>query len=231
MEYTVDSIFSIPIFITNIGKIDDSVIDFIDQFDFNYNYEKNEDVVIERGSRFVSNTENLLFYKELQHLKNQINKACSLFMYKELDYTFETDFKISNSWAVKIPQGNCAGIHFHSNSLYSGVVYLRVTEEDSITFFRNLNNEIFNEHPILLYHLETNKTNNNKFNSDNWTFFPNEGDVFLFPSNVPHRVNENVSPSLRYSLAFNIVPTNKINSNPARVIHYMENTETIKAFQ
>ena len=103
--------------------------------------------------------------------------------------------QVTQSWLNYNLPGTSHHKHSHSNSIVSGVVYFQTDENTG-----NLN----------LYRpgsqsrqLHDEVTNWNSYNYEYVYFVPKVGNIFLFPSTLPHSVEENKSTISRISLSFN----------------------------
>ena len=115
------------------------------------------------------------------------------------DYIFNlmrvvnTEFAIGSSWATKAQPGTSSNWHKHSNYFYAGVYY---PQESSPIEFRtqDLEHYLFQTDGITPY------------NSRAYTHYPKKNSLVYFKSNMLHRIAENTNNTVRYSVAFNIMP-------------------------
>jgi uncharacterized protein (TIGR02466 family) len=84
-------------------------------------------------------------------------------------------------------------LHYHPNSIISGVIYIQATEFKDQIEFQNTDINPWHVH---------NKTSN-AFNSNLYHVPVKTGDVVLFPSTIYHGVPEVEADKTRISLAFN----------------------------
>lgn len=90
--------------------------------------------------------------------------------------------------------------HNHIGSILSGVFYIKVPEQSgNITFVRS-ESEV-NELARLIDPNNTNYYTHSRYWSN-----PIEGKLVVFPSYLPHYVDENLSDETRISLSFNLMP-------------------------
>lgn len=114
--------------------------------------------------------------------------------------------KVSLSWLNRWETGRWAPKHTHANSFVSGIIYL--TNNDSRTWFSvdslwdtgagvigmGGEEQIIHKEPST------------------------SGKMLVFPSNLAHSVDENMSPHLRYTLTFNAFPSGNVYySNHAQI--------------
>ena len=114
----------------------------------------------------------------------------------------DNNFIFSTSWFTKTKPGNFNHYHCHTNSYYSGLFYFDEYCKDSGSL------SILNPKSNLnSFHIKPKKININ--NTNEYIVNPEKNLLILFPSYLWHAILSNTSDSLRYSLAFNIIPTGK----------------------
>lgn len=134
----------------------------------------------------------LLDKEELKDLKvyceNRLNE------YFQKIYSPKKDIRlyITQSWMSICKAGESHHLHFHPNSFVSGIYYVNVSENDSISFTNR--QERF-------YEFE--RKSFNIYNSHAWNLPVRENELILFPSNLPHEVEKIKHNKKRVSLAFN----------------------------
>jgi uncharacterized protein (TIGR02466 family) len=142
-----------------------------------------------------SNTKNVYILNE-PSLRN-LNKDIKFFIKDYFDTIIETTDQIfpyiTQSWLNYTEKNGFHHLHNHTNSYVSGVLYLDVKENDSITFYKNDNNDIFS----------LNRDTYNAFNCFSWTVPVKKNQILLFPSYLKHAVLNKDSSGTRISLAFN----------------------------
>ena len=112
--------------------------------------------------------------------------------------------KKNNEWNVKgiwfniNPKHSYNNLHTHSDCDFSAVYYLQVPKNSGSIIFENPN-------PVMLNHkFFQNQFDYNEINSNSYEIEPEEDMLILFPSYLPHRVQQNLSDKDRISLSFNI---------------------------
>ena len=138
---------------------------------------------------------NVLDDKVFKYLKKMLIDEFYLFINEHMKYTNE--FKITTSWFNKNLKGQSSNWHNHNNSMYSAVLYLQTDENSGKISFYNFSNQRF----------ALSVTDYNILNCENWKINPIDGMLLIFPSEMYHRIEENESNIVRYSLAFNFLPT------------------------
>ena len=114
---------------------------------------------------------------------------------------------ITSSWINKHDSGDFAQAHVHCNSIFSGVLYLDVPNE-------NCGKLIFHApHSLPTFMTSTifpDVENDNIYNSRSWSMNPVSEDLFIFPSHLLHSVERNNSYQSRFSLSFNCFVKGKV---------------------
>lgn len=187
-----DNTFIIPIFSSTIFT---SFLDtnFDDVYDHMIKTEKIRKTNYGYGSEI--GVDNHLLDRYLPLKKEIFNK---FLQFKDDVLKLEsTNFKISTSWITKFPPGTSSQKHFHSNSCYSGVLYLTDhTVESPLMFFNPM--ERFRSIKF------NDPSEYNIFNSSTWKVFPEKNKIIFFPSYLEHKILNNTSSTDRYSIAFNL---------------------------
>ena len=111
----------------------------------------------------------------------------------QIDYGVN-ELKIDNSWVNIQNKNSVLKKHSHPDSIVSGVMYLKTDEKSSKIFFHNLN-------PYRTF-VDFKKVT--EFNTENYFFKPQTGDLILFPSWLMHSSDKNNSSS-RIVLSFNTI--------------------------
>jgi len=119
-------------------------------------------------------------------------------------------FAISTSWLTKTEKSDETFLHNHRNSFWSGVYYYgEEYGEDSFLEFTNPLQERIKDN--CFYMIPTKETKFSMMNADNPAIRveSKKNKLILFPSYIKHKIIHGNDNSLRYSLAFNIVPIGK----------------------
>ena len=113
------------------------------------------------------------------------------------------DIYITQSWINYTEEGEYHHKHAHPNSIVSGVFYIDTDpKRDRINFF----NEGYK-----IIQLETKEWN--AYNSRSWWYETDIGDLYLFPSSLPHSVFKVPEGKTRISLSFNTFVKGAIGSD------------------
>jgi uncharacterized protein (TIGR02466 family) len=110
----------------------------------------------------------------------------------------DCDVYITSAW-VNINHNRAAHNHEHvHNDTYSGVFYLQVPEKSGKISFTNPGLNKLWQGSLLV---ET----RNKFTAEHLKFEPKEGQIYIWPSYLPHSVLPNDHDESRISISFNII--------------------------
>ena len=112
--------------------------------------------------------------------------------------------KITSSWVNCNKYKDFNRTHVHPMSFFSGVFYLKVPKNSGNIVFENPNQLANNN----FYGLKI--LSNNLVNSMSYEIQPEENDLIIFNSHLPHFVKPNYSNEDRISIAFNAVIKNEV---------------------
>lgn len=138
--------------------------------------------------------ENILFEKFIVSTQNSIN---TLIQNYRLAYNY--DINIKGLWFNINPKGSYNLTHTHSGCNFSAAYYINVPKNSGRIVFEN---------PAAAFHCEEFYQNKflefNSLNQGKYFIEPKENILVLFPSWLPHYVEQNKSEEDRVSLSFNI---------------------------
>jgi uncharacterized protein (TIGR02466 family) len=183
------SLFGVPIYSADVDPISSKSIDYIINLPFQR---------MQNG--FITENVTLLDDPNCLEIKNKILNAFNDYAYNLLKIKPETEFYITTSWAVKFLPGGSAHEHSHTNSLFSGTLYLKAAEDTGQITFHNYQKYLNFSSPTISLEF----TEQNIFNSSTWSITPVENQIIIFPSNLMHSVDMNNSKDDRISVAFNL---------------------------
>lgn len=148
---------------------------------------------------FVSFDTFILDRPEFKDLKNKVNEHLKKYAHDVLQINNDVEFYITNSWGLKHKFGDWAPKHFHPNSLVSGVLYLKCNNDSgSIMFHKNPGFTTFAPQCF-----EFGFWGHNMFNSSDYTVYPEDDMIVIFPSHLEHSVSNSYSTDERFAIAFN----------------------------
>jgi uncharacterized protein (TIGR02466 family) len=144
----------------------------------------------------VSLDRNLLDDPKLASLREFIDASVSMYFKEIYNPKNEVNLRVTQSWCNYSKPGEFHHKHSHSNSVVSGVFYLKANKEtDRIYFFKET-------YAALKFPIDK----NNSYNSDSWWLPVGAGELVLFPSSLPHMVAPVEGEDLRVSMSFNTFP-------------------------
>lgn len=185
-------LFSAPLYINNVG-----------------NFERPDFKNLEFTSKLpggdfhtfqTSVDKNILDRPEFKNIHSIVMKEINAYVRKVLCVNKNIEFYITNSWInVNRPGDQCVP-HTHNNSLISGVLYLKVSENSGdIMFYRDILS-LLPFPPALDLDLDS----SNIYNCKNFAHRPKTNDICLFPSVIMHSAEPNNSDEERWCLSFNV---------------------------
>ena len=195
MNTIVHSLFGNPVTFYKLNVNNKKILNFLKKLKFKQTgstLNKNSD------SCFITESMDIFKNKELFDLKKECLKSIDHYISNIVQYNIK--YKIVNSWATQVFKNGFSQAHHHAHTLFSAVYYPKYHKYFKIRFIKT-KTDFFWELPVKEY---------NMFNSDTWFFNPEEGDLLIFPSNLVHQIEKNLSEEMRYSIAFNINPVGVI---------------------
>jgi len=202
-------LFSTPIYKTKI-EFNENEKKFLSKEIFKLNYFE-----YESGNGYTTKEKNILLMRKFSNIKAQINEHVNKFVFDILEFN-KVDLYVSSSWINLHKKGNYAQPHIHENSLFSGVLYLKIPEKNCgpITFHFPFQIPTFCTSTI-----SPGFKNRNIYNSQSWKFNPVSGDLLIFPSHILHDVGINESNEYRYSLSFNYFVRGNISKEKTKELY------------
>lgn len=197
MNATVIPLFSKVFYLKKLNLNTDKIIDLID-LDFHKSGPNKIETKSFENVSLASNVKSVLNQKKFKYLKDILMKEFNIYNNEVLHYL--NDFKITTSWFTKCYTNQRSEYHNHCNSMISGILYLNTDEKSGGISFENFENTRFK--------LTSKKYN--IYNCTEYTFEPSNGLLIFFPSEVYHKILNNNSNIIRYSLAFNLIPVGPI---------------------
>jgi uncharacterized protein (TIGR02466 family) len=184
MQAEITPLFSVPVYQALVEQ------DFSKELDFITNIE-----LMKAKNNHVSTDYYVLEHSELERCKKICQEHLDTYIKNTLDC--KQEFYITNSWVACSRPGESHHVHAHPNSIVSGVLYLKASN--------NCGNIIFHHKSSLRNHFDFSYDLNsfNMMNSPTWRYNVQAGHILLFPSWVNHSVEENRSGQDRIVLGFN----------------------------
>lgn len=186
MEFEIIDLFVKPLYkSTKLYEFSEAEQKFIQNFNKTNNI----------GNQISVDKNILLESEEMESIRKFIEREISQYVEFILSpKNKELEFYIVESWATYAEPGHYHFSHFHTNSLFSGCLYVNVDEEcDQIMFHNDKNERI---HIAAEIH--------NMYNSESWWVPVKNGQLIMFDSALAHSVPMTTSNKTRICLAFNV---------------------------
>lgn len=199
INYDVIPLFNYPLY-KGVSEVSEKIIEYA------------------KGCSYPNGTlsEKSILPLDIVELESAITPHVNNYFYNVLNFSDSFKYKFADGWFIKVEPGSGpSNSHIHSNSLFSGVFYLHVTENSGDIFFSK---RIFNNSYSITVTPPIKETN--IFNASGWLEKPFCGRVLLFPSSLEHTFHKNNSDFIRLSYAFNIVPTGLIDPRVGSALKY-----------
>jgi uncharacterized protein (TIGR02466 family) len=200
LDNTVIPLFAMPLFYTEVEPISEETKTYLKGLPF-------ERLKIDNG--WNSKCKCILDTPPCVELKHSILERVNHYAKEVIQINKDLEFYVTNSWVIKHERGDWGQQHIHTNSVFSGCVYIDCDQTSGDIVFHKplgLNNCISST-------IDMSCSNWNIFNSKAWSVKPRNNSLVLFPSQLPHSVNTNTSEIVRYSLAFNVFVRGKIGTD------------------
>ena len=205
MNRKLIGIFPTPVYIAKYEKeLSTSDMEYIKAEGEKENYHRNKKdglgvVADDRIEQAPSQDYDTYFFDtKLNSLKEFIKQNITIYVEEVITpKNKELEFYITQSWVNVLKPGENLSIHYHANSLISGVFYVSVTEGDALTFYgtnaRALDSiEIY---PEKWHH----------WNDKQMDLSIENNTLVLFPSRLMHNTKKNTgSTTDRISISFNV---------------------------
>jgi len=151
------------------------------------------------GKNFVSMNQSVLDLKKYKNIRSRILKGLEEYTRNILCIADHIEFYLIQSWLNLNPPGTYHHRHIHPNSFLSGVYYIDVDEDASITFISSNPSRRYGtvsfDLPLREYNI---------WNSTAWHYKVQTNQIIYFPSTLEHEVSINESDTDRISLSFNV---------------------------
>jgi uncharacterized protein (TIGR02466 family) len=196
MTYQVHNLFPIPLYQSRLSPLDPITYNKLLSFSWEApdpNFHSSHQETEER---------HLLDLAQFSGLKKMIQTHVDKFVYEVIGVDKRQAWTITTSWVNKARPGDYHNNHWHSNSMVSGVYYIKTNPKSGAICFnkdRGYNN-LWGDTICIDFDIDTD------YNTKAAGIHPSTGDLLLFPSILNHSVLLNESTEDRYSLAFNVFP-------------------------
>ena len=184
----LETYFSTPIWYDMITLDNDHLLKFC------YSKQEQDFAGVKKSNNGGWQSKDFSRYDEIPEFGNKI-KECFNKCFEEMGYDRPNRF-VSNSWININKKGNKNNSHIHSQSLFSGVYYVKAEE--------NCGNIFFDRNVMDMFLIGAAPVKESRpLNSCKVIHKPVTGKIIIFPSYLVHYVEENLSDTDRISIAFN----------------------------
>jgi len=201
-DVTIYPLFSMPLMAIPLDIKSQTILNFIKQLSYKKNLKESE-------GTYMSKSIKILEHQKLKKEKDIFIAAIKIYL-NILSYSKQ--YKILNSWATKTLKNCGSQLHVHRNSWLSAVYYPESDSGFTISFTKNLPNTSF-------FGLDYDSPNN-IYSCEEWKIKPSKNVLLIFPSEMYHKIEKNLSNKMRYSLAFNINPIGLFKKDSDGEINY-----------
>jgi uncharacterized protein (TIGR02466 family) len=165
------------------------------------NIQSEEQIPVKVRSGLLSSNNQLLndrkYYKENKFILKNVEN----YIHNVLKVRRSLIPVMTQSWSVYHKKGDSSHSHIHSNSMFSGVFYLKCDEDSGRIFFTiPLSFPTYSTSTVSPH---SDLEESNIYNSREWWVQPVPGDILIFPSHLEHYVETSNSDEDRYCIAFN----------------------------
>lgn len=197
MRHQVHNLFAIPVYQSKIKPLSSDTISKLIAFEWeDPGYDDSEPTHEETAERHILNL------PQFADLKANIQEHVNHFVYELLGVSQKQQWDITTSWVNKSKPNNYHSAHWHSNSMVSGVIYLKTSQTSgALCFHKDRSHRTLWGDTLCIDFEKT-----TELNTEAVAFLPAINEILLFPSILTHSVLVNESPEDRYSLAFNVFP-------------------------
>jgi len=201
MNHMIHELFPIPLYHSRLAPVDSLTLAKLTNLKFDAPGNEQDNIVHEETVE-----RHVLDRPEFTELKKNIKTHIDNYVHELIGATRDQRWEISSSWVNRSAKGHYHANHWHSNSLVSGVFYLRTDEKSgAICFHKDRGHRNLWGDTISIDFAKP-----TVYNSPAVSILPVDGDLLLFPSLLNHSVMANESSIDRYSLAFNVFPRGTI---------------------
>tara|TARA_B100001109_G_scaffold216736_1_gene186249 strand:+ start:278 stop:859 length:582 start_codon:yes stop_codon:yes gene_type:complete len=188
---TID-IFKTPLFTCNLDSTR-HLIPKLEQYAYHQEKNKSGRNVSNIGGHqtpFISPDKEPLYEELIDLLISEIRGVAVAMRYRS-----EQEITIGKCWININRKGHLNWPHVHTNTDFAGVYFIK-TDSNTPIGFRNPD--------IMIQHYEHRYTDYHEYNTEYHIYHPKDNDFIMFPSHIPHWVDENMTDIPRISLAFNV---------------------------
>lgn len=149
---------------------------------------------------YISRDRDIFSHPELRSLKHEVSDAVRYFAYGQLKVCDYVYIDVCRAWGIKHMPNDWAQNHCHMNSIFSGIYYLDVTEHSGDLVIEK------GQHSTNCFMTTLTPDVNyfNQYTQQSWRLKPETGMLVVFPSQIIHNVEKNLTQNERYAIAFDV---------------------------
>jgi uncharacterized protein (TIGR02466 family) len=196
----IEPIFPQAVIGLNKLKVDpNKVLKYIQNLEFKISEPSKEE---EAAEVYISRNFNI--FEDIDYLRDEIYNNIKNYLNNIMKLNM--NFQFTKSWVTKTLPNGFSQRHLHQNSFLSGVYYPVGDKNFNIRFYKKID----------FWSIETVELN--FLNAGSYTVNINEnGILILFPSDLLHSIEKNLSDKTRYSIAFNTLPLGEMGTGDSRI--------------
>ena len=183
-------LFPVPVWEENIG-VPDGTLQFVE----NQMYER---MGAWGNTKSISEDKQIL--EKNPALKKHILSNVKHYAYNILLVSPHVEIEIARSWIVLHFPGDYSEFHTHTNSIWSGVYYIECNPMSGDLIFDKTG--VYPNCFLPILEPDTNVWVNATVKHHRMT--PEPGSLFVFPSQLMHKADQNQSENCRYCIAFDV---------------------------
>ena len=190
MRPQVHSLFPTPVFQSEI-PLRQEWLEYVKTLDY-------DRTSMDNG--YISSSRDIFSNKELRSLKFEISDAVKYFAHQQLKVSQYVYIDVCRAWGIKHMPNDWAQNHCHMNAVFSGIYYLDVHEHSGELVIEK------GQHATNCFMptLNPDVTHFNDITQQSWRLHPRNGMLVIFPSQVIHNVEKNLTDKERYAVAFDV---------------------------
>ena len=190
MRPQVHSLFPTPIFQSEI-PLKEGWLEHVKTLDY-------DRTAMDNG--YISRDRDIFSHPELRSLKHEVSDAVRYFAYGQLKVCDYVYIDVCRAWGIKHMPNDWAQNHCHMNSVFSGIYYLDVTEHSGDLVIEK------GQHSTNCFMTTLTPDVNyfNQYTQQSWRLKPETGMLVVFPSQIIHNVEKNLTQNERYAIAFDV---------------------------
>lgn len=186
-------IFKIPVFVSKLNFENFNHHSIVNKLKNQYIEDK-----LKTPKHWICNTKtfDIDVIKDYRYILDIITDNTKKFL-DELLANYKNGIFLTDAWFNYSVKNDYQEFHIHTKRHISGVYYIKAP--------KNCGNIIFRKPNLNMFELNGKSSKEKTYLNETYFFTPEEGLLLLFPSNLEHLVEKNLSDEERVSLSFNYV--------------------------